>query len=86
MDFTKLAKTVNECFHAYGIHSVTLQPELVPVQNDLPSSPEVVESGTVMVTFARSAGVERVDESLVQARKECQLGRGNSCGNLSCCQ
>ncbi|CAG8169199.1 unnamed protein product [Penicillium olsonii] len=29
-DFNKLAKTVNECFHAYGIHSVTLQPEMLP--------------------------------------------------------
>ncbi|KAJ6119010.1 metal ion resistance protein/transporter (Zrc1) [Penicillium samsonianum] len=29
-DFNKLAKTVNECFHAYGIHSVTLQPETIP--------------------------------------------------------
>ncbi|GES58037.1 metal ion resistance protein/transporter [Aspergillus terreus] len=27
LEFHKLAKTVNECFHAYGIHSVTLQPE-----------------------------------------------------------
>ena len=24
----RLAKTINECFHAYGIHSATLQPEL----------------------------------------------------------
>merc|ERR1712230_283869 len=29
-DFQKLAKTVTECFHAYGIHGVTLQPELAP--------------------------------------------------------
>ncbi|KAJ5469075.1 metal ion resistance protein/transporter (Zrc1) [Penicillium sp. IBT 31633x] len=29
-DFNMLAKTVNECFHAYGIHSVTLQPETIP--------------------------------------------------------
>lgn len=26
--FQALAKTVMECFHAYGIHGVTLQPEL----------------------------------------------------------
>ncbi|KAJ5778296.1 hypothetical protein N7520_001542 [Penicillium odoratum] len=25
--FLKTAKTINECFHAYGIHSATLQPE-----------------------------------------------------------
>lgn len=27
-DFMKTARVINECFHAYGIHSVTLQPEL----------------------------------------------------------
>lgn len=25
-----LAETINECFHAYGVHSVTLQPEVIP--------------------------------------------------------
>ncbi|EGX88673.1 metal ion resistance protein/transporter (Zrc1), putative [Cordyceps militaris CM01] len=28
-DFDALAKTAMECFHAYGIHSVTLQPEIL---------------------------------------------------------
>lgn len=28
-NFLKTAKTINECFHAYGIHSATLQPELL---------------------------------------------------------
>lgn len=27
-DFMKIARVINECFHANGIHSVTLQPEL----------------------------------------------------------
>ncbi|RMJ26526.1 zinc cadmium resistance protein [Aspergillus sp. HF37] len=27
-DFMKLASTINECFHGYGIHSATIQPEL----------------------------------------------------------
>ncbi|EHA27576.1 hypothetical protein ASPNIDRAFT_141231 [Aspergillus niger ATCC 1015] len=26
--FLKLSKTINECFHAYGIHSTTIQPEM----------------------------------------------------------
>lgn len=25
-----LAETINECFHAFGVHSVTLQPEVAP--------------------------------------------------------
>lgn len=29
-EFLKIAKTMNECFHEYGIHSVTLQPEITP--------------------------------------------------------
>ena len=29
-NFLKTAKIINECFHAYGIHSTTLQPEVVP--------------------------------------------------------
>ena len=30
-EFLKIARTINECLHAYGIHSATLQPEtLVP--------------------------------------------------------
>ncbi|EPS28802.1 hypothetical protein PDE_03748 [Penicillium oxalicum 114-2] len=28
VDFDNLAVTIRECFHAYGIHSVTLQPEI----------------------------------------------------------
>lgn len=28
MSFQVLARSATECFHAYGIHSVTLQPEL----------------------------------------------------------
>ncbi|KAL1582282.1 hypothetical protein WHR41_09164 [Cladosporium halotolerans] len=28
--FMSLAETINECFHAYGVHSVTLQPEVIP--------------------------------------------------------
>lgn len=27
-DFMKMASTINECFHGYGIHSATIQPEL----------------------------------------------------------
>ena len=35
-EFLKVAKTMNECFHAYGIHSATLQPEIasyIPVKD-----------------------------------------------------
>ncbi|KAJ5748023.1 uncharacterized protein N7511_009719 [Penicillium nucicola] len=36
-DFMRIARVINECFHAYGIHSVTLQPELSDdTDTDLP--------------------------------------------------
>jgi zinc transporter 1 len=40
----RITRFINECFHAYGIHSVTLQPELsyetdtdIPRDADKPS-------------------------------------------------
>lgn len=33
-DFIKLANTLNECFHSYGIHSATVQPELAVPDDD----------------------------------------------------
>jgi zinc transporter 1 len=30
-NFMKTARVISECFHAYGIHSITLQPELLEV-------------------------------------------------------
>ncbi|KAJ5098360.1 cation efflux protein [Penicillium argentinense] len=32
LDFESLSKTTRECFHAYGIHSVTIQPEVQSFQ------------------------------------------------------
>ena len=32
--FMEKAQTFSECLHAYGIHSATLQPELVPNDNE----------------------------------------------------
>ena len=34
-DFLKTAKIINECFHAYGIHSATLQPEILAENVDV---------------------------------------------------
>ncbi|KAJ5096173.1 hypothetical protein NUU61_005529 [Penicillium alfredii] len=35
VDFQRTAKIINECFHAYGIHSATLQPEILSESADL---------------------------------------------------
>ncbi|KAL2838393.1 cation efflux protein [Aspergillus pseudodeflectus] len=34
-EFSKLVTTIQECFHAYGIHSVTVQPEIAGPMNRL---------------------------------------------------
>ncbi|KAL1966194.1 hypothetical protein VTN77DRAFT_4746 [Rasamsonia byssochlamydoides] len=46
-EFTRFANTINECFHAYGIHSATVQPELA-------ASP--VEDGPGNANKQRSSG------------------------------
>lgn len=29
--FQEMTKVIRKCFHMYGVHSVTLQPEIAPV-------------------------------------------------------
>ncbi|KAJ5373776.1 hypothetical protein N7517_005782 [Penicillium concentricum] len=52
-EFMKTAGVINECFHAYGIHSITMQPELSDV--DVSHEPRCrVICGTPMVELTRS--------------------------------
>jgi zinc transporter 1 len=40
-EFVKIAKIMNDCFHSYGIHSATVQPELgSPLMPDEATGPE----------------------------------------------
>lgn len=69
-DFMHLANTVNECFHAYGIHSTTLQPEMV-------SSTTAQGSSLMGGSSHRRATI---------ARASCQVGcRTVSCEEPTCC-
>ncbi|KAM3556596.1 hypothetical protein ARSEF4850_005460 [Beauveria asiatica] len=52
------AKTILECFHAYGIHSVTLQPETTPPPRPSVESP--------------AGGLERPPAKLKEVRR-CQI-------------
>ncbi|KAJ5824331.1 hypothetical protein N7447_006671 [Penicillium robsamsonii] len=45
-EFMKTARVINECFHAYGIHSITMQPELSDVDVSHESRCQVI-CGTV---------------------------------------
>ncbi|KJK80383.1 hypothetical protein H634G_04622 [Metarhizium anisopliae BRIP 53293] len=70
--FTEKAKIVMECLHAYGIHSATLQPEVLP-----PITEQHVED----VSNARETTIHRRRLN----RSGCQLVCGSVCGGMRCC-
>ncbi len=69
-DFLKLSKTINECFHAYGIHSTTLQPEI--------ARPEVIAVGRATVEAEELSSQTEMSE-------KCQVICGTLCEELTCC-
>ncbi|KAK7998569.1 cation efflux system protein czcD [Apiospora marii] len=80
--FMGLARTVSECLHAYGIHSVTLQPELPP-----PGS--VYDAGSIELT-AQTATADPSGVAGAARRRavppSCRLTCGKTkCANLGCC-
>ncbi|KAE8154573.1 cation diffusion facilitator family metal ion transporter [Aspergillus avenaceus] len=82
IDFDQLARTVNECFHAYGIHSVTLQPEGLPSHRA--SSETLLAGRAVRVAIDRTmVGVTRRSDT--NTGRQCQLVCGELCEKLSCC-
>ncbi|RAQ52746.1 cation diffusion facilitator family metal ion transporter [Aspergillus flavus] len=52
-EFVKLAKTMNECFHSYGIHSAIVQPELVQTVEDTTEGTET-KSDSCQITCGSS--------------------------------
>lgn len=71
-DFMQLAKTINACLHAYGIHSATLQPELVP---------------SFTTINERTSDVAGAVQKRVHAGTTCQIGcRTTGCEQLTCCE
>ncbi|PLB50582.1 cation diffusion facilitator family metal ion transporter [Aspergillus steynii IBT 23096] len=69
--FLKLAKIINECFHAYGIHSATLQPEI-------PGPGEVIMLGQ---------DAEKMETVEIETKLpgKCQVVCGELCEALTCC-
>ncbi|RDW75333.1 hypothetical protein BP6252_06475 [Coleophoma cylindrospora] len=70
--FMSKAKLIGECLHAYGIHSVTLQPELAGTTSSTTSRDDVGEDGEGL---RRRGTVE----------KECRIVCGMRCEALTCC-
>ncbi|PWY69867.1 cation diffusion facilitator family metal ion transporter [Aspergillus sclerotioniger CBS 115572] len=69
-NFLRLTKTINECFHAYGIHSTTLQPEL--------ARPETITADR-QITEIEELGLPK------EASEKCQVVCGTLCEELTCC-
>ncbi|KAH8912473.1 cation efflux protein [Coniochaeta sp. PMI_546] len=77
--FMEKAKTVSECLHAYGIHSATIQPELVTKS---PDASEPVISSSASATTATARNRKRPRTTLGACQMLC--GKG-ICENLMCC-
>ncbi|KAF3916276.1 hypothetical protein ABW21_db0202152 [Orbilia brochopaga] len=72
-NFVELAKVLNECFHAYGIHSATLQPELADESMD----------GADADSVTSTQGLRRRQPS---NRSVCKINCGTTtCEALTCC-
>ncbi|RSM18427.1 hypothetical protein CDV31_002752 [Fusarium ambrosium] len=78
--FSDKARIIMECLHAYGIHSATLQPEVL-------AGPPVT-----MTDGATDTQATEIDESMDALRRrqqrgeeECQLTCGELCEGLRCC-
>jgi zinc transporter 1 len=81
--FAEQVKTINECFHAYGVHSATIQPEL----NLRRRKPAVVEPSTDSTVVGDADKHEEVEDvvSVRSPTSECQTSCGSQCEKMSCC-
>lgn len=80
--FARVAATITECLHAYGIHSATIQPEL-PLRNIPPPGAAAVSTGR------HEAGEDGARaRSVTSANGEvCTVGcKAAGCVDLTCCE
>lgn len=86
-NFIEKARTVNECLHAYGIHSSTLQPETTAAEESA-QAPQDAAATAVTTTASHGSVSEGVGSSLRRRRLDpaaCQMICSNLCHNLMCC-
>lgn len=79
--FMEKAKTVSECLHAYGIHSATIQPELIGNAPEA-SEPAITSSSSASATPATVRTRKRPRSTIAACQMLC--GKG-ICENLMCC-
>ncbi|KAI1267122.1 cation efflux protein [Xylariaceae sp. FL1019] len=93
-EFMEQARTVQECLHAYGIHSATLQPELanarqspLAINNQNENTAEATETEGSNANVPANVRIEAV-APLRRRRTDtsaCRIACGNLCENLTCC-
>ncbi|CEL02372.1 hypothetical protein ASPCAL03543 [Aspergillus calidoustus] len=71
-EFSKLVTTIQECFHAYGIHSVTVQPEMAGPMNRL------------VLGYAQEQ-LEMNGLAIQKDAGQCQSKCSAVCKELACC-
>ncbi|KAJ5368475.1 cation efflux protein [Penicillium cataractarum] len=85
LDFDSLAKTIRECFHAYGIHSVTLQPE-IHTSRQVSTAGQSTHSSGVDTGIGEGESSAKRRQSLERAINQCKTGCGSLCLDLTCCR
>jgi zinc transporter 1 len=88
-NFQLKAKTINECLHAYGVHSVTIQPELrmrKPPVAPQPSDPAATtQPPSIPPTGAGAQETPNVDGTTEEGPNPCLMNCGTHCEKMTCC-
>lgn len=79
--FADKAKIIMECLHAYGVHSATIQPELV-ASSPVTMSDSGPESQATLLDANHIALTRRLSRG---GEHNCQLICGSLCDGLRCC-
>lgn len=90
-DFTDKVKIINECFHAYGIHSTTLQPEHVRLlPREASKSTDGVEFAQQVAAGSNQGVIQRHVLSAEAGPASpntaaCRVNCGSNCDGYACC-
>ena len=79
--FADKAKIIMECLHAYGVHSATLQPEVL-VSSPVTMSDSGPESPITSIDANHRTFSSRQQRG---GERNCQLICGSLCDGLRCC-
>ncbi|KAH8664997.1 cation efflux system protein czcD [Tricladium varicosporioides] len=78
--FNAQAKLINECLHAYGIHSITLQPEFTPLIAEGVGATGANAEGPSPTPSLRQRAVNAALSNV------CRMNCGSLCEPLQCCK